>query len=199
MIKRLFDMVCSGVALIALAPVFLVVAILIKCDSPGPVFYRQERLGRGRRPFLIFKFRTMVDGADRQGPAVSVGGDSRITRIGAVLRRFEIDELPTLLNVFRGEMSIVGPRPEASKYLPLYTEEQKRVFTVRPGMTDPGTLKFRDEGRLLARADDPEDLYVAQILPAKLQENLTYVEKQSLGYDLALIFRTIGQILVQKK
>lgn len=197
--KRCFDVVASGIALVLIAPLFLVIAVLIRCDSRGPVFYRQWRVGKGQRLFRMYKFRTMVDGADRRGPAITVGGDPRITRVGRMLRRFEIDELPTLLNVFKGDMHVVGPRPEVPKYLPYYTETQRRVFSIRPGMTDPGTLRFRDEAKLLDGAANPERIYVDRILPEKLRLNLEYLDRQSFGYDLAIIFSTFGLIAVQPK
>lgn len=199
MLKRLFDVLASGAALTLLSPVFLGIAVLVALDSSGPVFYRQLRIGRGEKPFRIFKFRTMVDGADRQGPPISVGGDPRVTRVGQFLRRFELDELPTLFNVFAGDMSIVGPRPETPKYLSFYTPAQRRVFSVRPGMTDLGTLNFRNEGRLLAQAKDPETLYVERILPEKLKLNLEYIERHGFFYDLVLIFKTLALIAGQKK
>lgn len=198
MIKRLFDIMASSTALIFTAPFFVFIAFLIKLDSRGPIFYRQWRMGRGQKPFRIYKFRTMVDGADQLLP-ITVYGDGRITRVGRVLRRFELDELPTLMNVLKGEMSIVGPRPELPKYLPYYSEEQQRVFSVRPGMTDLGTLRFRDETRLLAQADDPEKVYVERILPEKLKLNLEYLDRQSFWYDLAIILRTFALIINQQK
>jgi lipopolysaccharide/colanic/teichoic acid biosynthesis glycosyltransferase len=198
-LKRVFDIISSGIALIALPPVFLVIAILIKLDSRGPVFYRQARMGVGSRVFQILKFRTMMDGADRKGLAISLGGDPRITRVGKILRRCELDELPTLVNVLKGDMSIVGPRPETPKYLPYYTEEQKRIFSVRPGITDLGTLKFRDEGQQLARSSDPESYYVETILPEKLRLGLEYVDRRSFLFDLRIILHTLGRILIQSK
>lgn len=199
MVKRSFDCVASGLALLLLAPLLALIALLIKLDSRGPVFYRQWRVGRGQKPFQIYKFRTMVDRADQQGPAITIGGDRRITRVGRILRRFELDELPTLLNVLKGDMSIVGPRPELPKYLPYYREEHKRVFLVKPGMTDLGTLRFRDEAKILMQADDPERVYVKYILPEKLKLNLEYIERQSFWYDLNLILKTLSLIVHQPK
>lgn len=199
MVKRVFDIMAASLALVLTAPLFLPIAILIRLESRDPVFYRQWRVGKGQRRFQIYKFRTMVAGADRQGPAITTWQDCRVTRVGRMLRRLELDELPTLLNVLKGDMSIVGPRPESPKYLPYYTEEQKRVFSTRPGITDLGTLRFRDEGDYLARAEDPEQAYVEQILPEKLKLNLEYVRKRSFLHDLAIILNTFALILVQRK
>lgn len=156
-------------------------------------------MGKGEKPFQIYKFRTMFDGADQHGPAITLSKDGRITRVGRVLRRFELDELPTLFNVLKGEMSIVGPRPELPKYLCNYSKEQRRVFLVRPGMTDPGTLRFRDETRLLAQAEDPEKFYVEHILPEKLKLNLEYIDHQEIFTDLSIILRTWALIVHQTR
>ena len=196
--KRLFDAIASLVALAVLSPFFLVIAALIKLDSPGPVFFRQQRLGQGARPFMIYKFRTMQAGAPARGPRITVHGDPRVTPLGRVLRRFDLDELPTLLNVLRGDMSFVGPRPELPEYLPYYSEEQKQVFTVRPGLTDPGTLAFRNEAALIddARA---EDVYAREILPRKLALNLEYIRSRSFLADAAIIARTLAAVVFQTK
>ena len=196
--KRLFDAIASLVVLAVLSPFFLVIAALIKLDSPGPVFFRQQRLGQGARPFMIYKFRTMQAGAPARGPRITVHGDPRVTPLGRVLRRFDLDELPTLLNVLRGDMSFVGPRPELPEYLPYYSEEQKQVFTVRPGLTDPGTLAFRNEAALIddARA---EDVYAREILPRKLALNLEYIRSRSFLADAAIIARTLAAVVFQTK
>jgi len=199
MLKRLFDIVSSSTVLLLTWPLFILIALLIKLNSPGPVFYKQWRVGKGQKSFKIYKFRTMLDGADQPGPAITIGNDKRITRVGTVLRRFELDELPTLLNVLKGEMSVVGPRPELPKYLRFYTEEQQRVFSVKPGMTDPGTVEFRDEAKLLAESAAPEAFYLEKILPEKLRLNLDYLQKQSFLYDLSIIVRTLALILTQPK
>jgi lipopolysaccharide/colanic/teichoic acid biosynthesis glycosyltransferase len=196
--KRLFDAIASLLALTALSPLLLAIAGLIKLDSPGPVFFRQQRLGRGARPFTIYKFRTMRAGASTRGPRITVHADPRVTRVGRVLRRFDLDELPTLLNVLRGEMSLVGPRPELPEYLPYYTEEQKQVLTVRPGLTDPGTLAFRNEAVLLD-GEHAEDLYTREILPRKLAFNLDYVRNRSLLSDAAILVRTLAAVVLQSK
>lgn len=193
--KRLFDVVASGVGLLLLSPLFLLVAIWIKLDSPGPVFYRQVRVGRYNRDFRIFKFRSMRVGSDK-GSLVTIGGrDPRVTRSGYFIRKFKIDELPQLINVFVGDMSLVGPRPEVRHYVDYWTKEQLHVLDVRPGITDPASIKFRNENELLEKADDPEKYYIEVIMQEKLRLYLEYVEKQSFWYDLKLIFQTILAIL----
>ena len=197
--KRLLDIAVASFALILTSPLFPLMALLVKLDSRGPVFYKQRRVGKGERCFQIYKFRTMVDKADQQGPAITVGSDPRVTHVGRVLRRFELDELPTLLNVLKGDMSVVGPRPESPKYLPYYTQEQKRVFLLRPGVTGLGTLRFRAEGKLLAREKDPERFYIEQILPEKLKLDLEYIAGRNFFYDLMIILKTLILILIQRK
>lgn len=193
--KRLFDVVASGVGLLLLSPLFLLVAIWIKLDSPGPVFYRQVRVGRYNRDFRIFKFRSMRVGADK-GSLVTIGGrDPRVTRSGYFIRKFKIDELPQLINVFIGDMSLVGPRPEVRHYVDYWTKEQLRVLDVRPGITDPASIKFRNENELLEKAEDPEKYYIEVIMQEKLRLYLEYVEKHSFWYDLKLIFQTFWVIL----
>jgi lipopolysaccharide/colanic/teichoic acid biosynthesis glycosyltransferase len=196
--KRLFDIIVSVFGLIALSPLLLVVALLVKVDSPGPVLFCQRRLGRGALPFEIYKFRTMVIRDGTPGALITLGGDPRVTRLGRILRRFDLDELPTLLNVLKGDMSIVGPRPEVPAYLPYYTREQKRVFSVRPGLTDPGTLVFRNEAARLV-GDDAEGVYAREILPYKLALSLEYVQRQSFLYDLRIFIRTLAAIFVRHK
>lgn len=196
--KRLFDIIAAAAALVVLSPLYLFIAAIVRCDSPGPVLFTQFRLGRGGRPFIIYKFRTMVWNAADTGPGITVDRDRRITRIGRALRRYELDELPTLWNVLKGDMSIVGPRPELPKYLSYYTDTERRILEVRPGMTDLGTLEFRKEAALLD-GDDPEGVYVRQILPHKLALNLEYVRRHGLLTDLGIIARTLAAILVQPK
>lgn len=193
-IKRSFDLVISSVLLVVLSPVLLAVAALVKFDSPGPVLFRQKRLGKNARLFEIIKFRTMVFHLGGNGPRITGNSDSRVTGAGRILRRYDLDELPTLFNVIKGEMSIVGPRPEVPNFLPYYTDEQKRVFSVKPGLTDMGTLAFRHEALLLPR-EDLEQAYARDILPRKLALNLQYIGKQNFFYDLSLIFRTLATIL----
>ena len=193
--KRLFDVVASGVGLLLLSPLFLLVAIWIKLDSPGPVFYRQVRVGQYNQDFRIFKFRSMRVGADK-GSLVTIGGrDPRVTRSGYFIRKFKIDELPQLINVFIGDMSLVGPRPEVRHYVDYWTKEQLRVLDVRPGITDPASIKFRNENELLEKAEDPEKYYIEVIMQEKLRLYLEYVEKHSFWYDLKLIFQTFWVIL----
>ncbi len=198
MIKRLFDVISSVLAITMLSPLILVVALLVKLDSPGPLLFRQVRLGRGARPFEIYKFRTMIVGAEARGLQITIRQDNRVTRIGRILRRFDLDELPTLFNVLKGDMSIVGPRPEVPKYLPYYSEAQKQVFSVRPGLTDLGTIAFRNEATHLD-GDDAEQVYIHVILPRKLALNLEYIKKQSVFYDLRIMMRTFVSILSQPK
>lgn len=188
--KRLFDLLAAALGLLLLAPLLLAVALWVKLDSPGPVFFRQERVGRFGRPFLISKFRSMR--ADASGLPLTIGDDPRITRAGRWLRRTRLDELPQLFDVLRGDMSLVGPRPEVPRYLAHYPPAlRERALAVRPGMTDPASLQFIDEATLLARAADPEREYIEVILPAKLQCAADYAEQASLRSDLALLFRTL--------
>lgn len=170
-------------------------AIWIKIDSEGPVFYRQVRVGKGNRDFRLFKFRSMRVGSDRKG-LITVGGrDPRVTRSGCYIRKYKLDELPQLINVFTGDMSLVGPRPEVRKYVDLYTPEQMHVLDVRPGITDPASIRYRNENELLAQVEDPDRYYVEVIMQDKLQLNLEYVEKQSFRFDLQLIFKTFSEII----
>ena len=196
--KRLFDIVASGLGLIVLSPLFFVIAIWIKMDSKGPVFYRQVRVGRWNKDFRIFKFRSMRVGAD-QGSLVTIGGhDPRITRSGYFIRKFKLDELPQLINVFVGEMSLVGPRPEVRHYVNYWTPEQMHVLDVRPGITDPASIKFRNENELMEQAEDPEKYYIEEIMQEKIRLYLEYVEKHSFFYDLCLIFKTFWVILSER-
>ena len=195
--KRLFDILASGLGLLVLSPLFLILAVWIPLDSQGPVFYRQTRVGRGGRDFRIFKFRTMRVGADK-GSLVTIGGhDPRVTRVGAFLRRLKLDELPQLLNVLIGDMSLVGPRPEVRKYVDLYTPEQLHVLDVRPGMTDAASIKYRNESELLGQVEYPEDYYIHVILPDKLAINLDYVQNHSFWGDIKLIFKTIWTVVAR--
>ncbi len=189
--KRAFDIVVSATALILLAPVLVLVAIAIWLGSPGPALFRQERVGRGFRPFRILKFRTMVVDAPKLGGPLTAGDrDPRITRIGGMLRATKLDELPQLINVLRGDMSFVGPRPEMAKYVEQFRAEYAKLLSVRPGITDPSSLRYRNEGRLLANATDPEAYYLEQILPDKIRLSATYVDTISCASDLTLIVRT---------
>ena len=196
--KRLFDMVASGCGLIVLSPVLLIVAIWIKLDSRGPVFYRQVRVGYKNKDFRIFKFRSMRIGSDK-GSLVTIGGsDPRITRSGYFIRKYKLDELPQLINVFVGDMSLVGPRPEVRHYVDYWTPEQMHVLDVRPGITDPASIKFRNENELMGQAENPEDYYIHVIMQEKIRLYLEYVENASFLYDLKLIFRTFKVILTER-
>ncbi len=195
MIKRAFDLIVAAGALIALAPVMAVTALVIRLDSAGPIFFRQQRVGCRFQPFTILKFRTMRPLTG--GREITVAGDDRVTRVGRWLRLTKLDELPQLVNVLRGEMSIVGPRPEVPRYVALFPREFEDVLSVRPGITDPASLKYRDEGALLQQAEDAEALYVSTILPDKLHISAAYVESQSLRMDLAVIARTIRELVVR--
>lgn len=199
MLKRVFDVVAALLGLLLLAPVFLVVAVAIKLESPGPVFFRQVRVGRHGVPFRIFKFRTMAAAPAQAaaGPELTVAGDARITRVGAVLRRYKIDELAQLIDVVRGTMSLVGPRPEVPRYVAVYSDEQReRVLSVRPGITDFASLKFRDENTLLAAATDPEREYRQVILPEKLRVSMDYVDFASLANDMRVLGLTLRTVFV---
>lgn len=196
--KRLFDILASGCGLLVLSPVFIIVAIWIKLDSQGPVFYRQTRVGRYNKDFRIFKFRSMRVGSDK-GSLVTIGGrDPRVTRSGYFIRKFKIDELPQLINVFAGDMSLVGPRPEVRHYVNYWTPDQMRVLDVRPGITDPASIRFRNENELLDKAQDPERYYIDVIMQEKIKLYLEYVEKSSFWYDIKLIFQTFKVIITER-
>ncbi len=197
MVKRLFDIVASGCGLLVLSPLFVVLAIWIKLDSKGPVFYRQVRVGRNNKDFKLFKFRSMRVGADKQG-LITVGGhDPRITRSGYFIRKYKLDEFPQLINVFIGDMSLVGPRPEVRKYVDMYTPEQMRVLSVRPGITDLASIRYRNENELLEQAEDPDEYYEQVIMQDKLRINLEYVENHSFWNDIKLIFMTFWEIVAK--
>ena len=196
MTKRLFDIAFALLALLLLGPLLLAVALWVRLDSPGPVFFRQQRVGQGGRLFGIYKFRTMRTDAEALGPQITVGQDPRITRAGAWLRRAKLDELPQFLNVLRGDMSVVGPRPEVPRYVALYPSDvRETVLSVLPGITDLASIEFRNESELLAHSSDPERTYVEQILPAKLHHAQQYVRTRSLWLDLRLIAWTALAIL----
>ena len=193
--KRLFDIFFSILGLVVLSPLFLVVAVWIKLDSRGPVFYRQVRVGRHNRDFRIFKFRSMRVGSDK-GSLVTIGGrDPRITRSGYIIRKLKLDELPQLINVLKGDMSFVGPRPEVRHYVDYWTEEQMVVLSVRPGITDPASIKFRNENELMATAENPEEYYINVIMQEKLELYMEYVNSHSLISDIRLIFKTLWVII----
>lgn len=193
--KRLFDIIASGLGLIALSPLFAVLAIWIKADSKGPVFYRQTRVGRGNKDFRLFKFRSMRPDSDKLG-LITVGGhDPRVTRSGYYIRKYKLDEFPQLINVFKGDMSLVGPRPEVRKYVDMYTPEQMRVLEVRPGITSMASIRYRNENEILAEADDPDKAYVEVVMPDKLAIDLQYVGRANLWTDIGLVFETLGAII----
>ena len=195
--KRLFDIVASCIWLVVLSPLLLAVAIWIKLDSKGPVFYRQVRVGRYNKDFRIFKFRSMRMGSDK-GSLVTIGGrDPRVTRSGYFIRKYKLDELPQLLNVLLGDMSLVGPRPEVRHYVNYWTPEQMHVLDVRPGLTDPASIKFRNENDLLEQVEDPEAYYINVIMQEKIKLYLQYVEQASFGYDLKLLFKTLKVIVTE--
>lgn len=195
MLKRVFDILVSGVGLLFLSPLFLFVAIWIKLDSEGPVFFRQIRVGRYHKDFKIYKFRSMKIGSDK-GSQITIGGhDSRVTRSGYFIRKTKIDELPQLINVFIGDMSLVGPRPEVPHYVKFWTIDQLRVLELRPGITDPASIKFRNENELLGSVDNPEKYYVEVLMQEKLKLYLNYVDNASFWYDIKLILETFKVII----
>ena len=198
MVKRLFDLLASSLGLLLLAPLFLVLAILIRLDSSGPVFFRQERVGRAGKFFRIHKFRTMVTDADRRGSQITVGADPRITRVGRWLRSTKLDELPQLLDVWIGNMSLVGPRPEVPRYVLFYPPETRDlILSVRPGITDWASIEFKDESQVLGRASDPHISYVHEILPVKCKYYLDYVRERSFWGDILIIFATFRALAIK--
>ena len=191
---RVFDIVFSGIGLILLSPLFLIVYILIRMESKGGGFYAQERIGKDGKPFKLYKFRSMRTGADK-GSLITVGGhDPRITKMGYFIRKYKIDELPQLWNVFIGDMSLVGPRPEVERYTRLYTEEQKKVLSVRPGITDWASIEYVDENVILGQAEDPDKAYIEQIMPDKIRYNMKWIENQGVVEYFKIIFSTFFKI-----
>lgn len=196
--KRLFDIIASGLGLVVLSPLFFILAIWIKLDSKGPVFYRQVRVGRYNKDFSIFKFRSMQLGSDKASLVTIGGRDPRVTRAGYWIRKFKLDELPQLINVFVGDMSLVGPRPEVRHYVDYWTLEQMHVLDVRPGITDPASIKFRNENELMELVEDPEKYYIEVVMQEKIKLYLEYVQKRSLFYDLTLILKTFWVIVSER-
>ena len=195
MIKRLFDIFFSFAGLIILSPLFLIIAVFIKLDSKGPVFFRHERVGRNFKDFKLYKFRTMSADAVNKALQITVCGDKRVTKIGKFLRKYKIDELPQLINVLKGEMSFVGPRPEVRKYVELFKQDYKKLLKIRPGITDPASIKYSDEERVLAFSNNWEEDYIKKILPEKIKLASQYVDKHNnIIVDLHLIFKTIFKI-----
>jgi lipopolysaccharide/colanic/teichoic acid biosynthesis glycosyltransferase len=189
--KRGFDIVIAFAGLVLLFPLLCLAALLVKLDSPGPIFFRQERMGRKLRPFLIYKFRTMVHDAPHKGRPITVGADPRITRVGRILRKTKLDELPQLFNVLKGDMSFVGPRPEVRQYVELFRQDYEEILQVRPGITDLASLTYRHEADILGRAEHPEEEYVQSILPDKIQLAKEYLRRSSLLFDVTLICKTL--------
>lgn len=194
-VKRTFDFLVALGGTIVLLPIFAVIALWIELDSPGSILFAQTRIGKWGRPFKIYKFRTMVTNAETLGKQITTAGDSRITRSGQFLRKYKLDELPQLLNVLKGDMSLVGPRPEVPRYVDLYTIEQRRVLNVRPGITDLASLEFRNENDILARVENPEDVYIQDIMPRKLNLNLQYIACSSFFFDINLVFKTFVRVV----
>ncbi len=192
--KRLFDIVVSFLGLLLLAPLLVPVALLIKWDSRGPVFFRQERMGRRFRPFSIYKFRTMVQDALPKGAPITADGDPRITCVGRLLRKSKIDELPQLINVLKGEMSFVGPRPEVRQYVELFRQDYEEILGIRPGITDLATMKYRDEEIVLGMSRNPEEEYLSQVLPDKIRLAKEYLVRSSFFLDLTLITKTLPKL-----
>ena len=195
MLKRSFDVVSSLIGIILLFPVLLILWICIQLESSGGGFYRQVRVGKDGVDFRLWKFRTMQTGSDKKGLLTIGGRDSRVTRIGYYLRKYKLDELPQLINVLVGDMSIVGPRPEVRKYVNLYTSDQLKVLSVKPGITDYASIEYSNENELLAQSENPENTYIEEVLPAKLELNQKYLNEQGFLTDLKIIFQTIGKIV----
>lgn len=196
MAKRLFDWLASSLGLIVLSPVLLALGLWIKLDSPGPVFFRQERVGLGGRVFRIHKFRTMVTDAERRGLQITVGADARVTLVGNWLRKYKLDELPQLLDVWLGHMSLVGPRPEVPRYVAFYPADVRElVLSVRPGITDRASIEFKDENEILGRAADPHMAYVNEVLPIKQRYYVTYVQGRTFWGDIGIIFATLRALI----
>ena len=192
-VKRIFDVCCAAVGLVLTSPILLAASVAVGTTSPGGVLFRQERMGRGGKPFTIYKFRSMRK--DNAGLKITTGHDARVTTVGKFLRKSKIDELPQLWNVLKGDMSFVGPRPEVKEYTDLYNEEQRQIFLVRPGITDLASIEFRNENDLLTNSDDPNRTYIEEIMPRKIDLGLTYIENLSLGYDIKLILRTLITVI----
>lgn len=193
--KRWFDIAASLIGLILLSPVFIVISLLIKLVDGGPIFYKQERIGRDFRPFLLIKFRTMTVDADKMGPLVTAGDDRRVTKIGKFLRKTKLDELPQLLNVLKGDMSIVGPRPEVEKYVKEYEDDYKHILRVKPGITDYATVEYRNEEEILKAFVNPEEGYIREILPKKIKLYRKYIAEMGFKTDLKIIINTIIKVI----
>jgi len=195
MIKRAFDVAVSLFGLAVLSPLLIVIALLVKLTSSGPVFFKQERIGRHFIPFFIYKFRSMVQDAPAKGGPITFGNDLRITGVGRFLRKTKIDELPQLVNVLKDDMSLVGPRPEVREYVDMFREDDREILQVRPGITDLASLEYRDEAAILGQADDPEEEYVNRVLPEKIRLAKEHIERSSFPFDLAIVVRTLFRLL----
>jgi lipopolysaccharide/colanic/teichoic acid biosynthesis glycosyltransferase len=196
--KRVLEIVLSSLGLVVVSPVFLLAALAVKLNSDGPIFFRQKRIGRNFKPFSILKFRSMVEDAPQRGAAITAGDDPRITPVGRVLRATKIDELPQLINVLRGEMSLVGPRPEVPKYVELFRNDYEEILRIRPGITDPASLPYHDEAAILAQAEDPEREYVEHVLPEKIRLAKQYVARSSVAFDLRVIVATLACLVFDR-
>ena len=197
MTKRLFDLILSFLGLFILFPFFVVIAIAIKRDSFGPIFYKGKRIGRFGKPFLIYKFRTMVVNADKKGASSTADDDTRLTKIGIFLRKYKLDELPQLINILKGEMSFVGPRPQVAWAVKLYSDEEKKILNVRPGITDYASIKFSNEGEILKGSSDPDKAYMEKIHPEKMKLGLQYAQNHSLWIDIKILYKTFITIIVR--
>ena len=194
-LKRGFDFIVSLIGCIVLMPIYILIAILIKIDSRGPIFFKQKRVGQYGKIFKILKYRTMVVDAENIGKQITVGDDKRITKIGKFLRKYKLDELPQLFNVLKGEMSLVGPRPEVPKYVELYNYEEKKVLNVKPGITDFASIEYRDENEILGKVDNPEEYYINVIMKHKLELNLKYINNNNIFIDINIILKTLMKCL----
>ncbi len=193
--KRLFDLISSILVLVLCSPLFLIIALTIVVNSKGGVFYKQARVGKDAKIFYLYKFRSMKVGADKKGLITTNNKEDRITAVGRFLRKYKLDELPQLINIIFNEMSVVGPRPEVEQYVNLYTEEQKKVLSVKPGLTDLASLAYINESEILSRVENPHQVYIDEIMPKKLALNLEYIERQSFLLDLKIILKTLGKII----
>ncbi len=194
MLKRTFDIFCSLFGLLILSPLLIIIAILVATTSPGGVFYRQVRVGKDFKNFKILKFRSMRPDSDKKGLLTVGSKDNRVTKVGYFIRKYKIDELPQLINVLVGDMSFVGPRPEVPKYVEMYNEEQRKVLSVRPGITDYASIEYRNENDILAKSNTPEQTYIDEVMPAKLALNIKYINEMSFTTDIKIIFRTFFKI-----
>jgi lipopolysaccharide/colanic/teichoic acid biosynthesis glycosyltransferase len=192
--KRIFDICSALFALVLFSPMIIIISIWIALDSRGGIFYRQIRVGKNQKEFGLFKFRSMRPNSDQAGQ-ITIGNDSRVTTVGRFIRRFKIDEVPQLINIIKGDMSVVGPRPEVPKYVKMYSEEQLKVLCVLPGLTDYASIEYLDEQKILGASEDPDKAYIEEVMPAKLKLNLKYIADRGFWLDIKLIFRTIGRIL----